>query len=480
MSEINPSIFKTYDIRGIYPEEIDAEAIEKIATAQAKYLNLKFIAIGYDARISSPEFAKAAREAFIKMGVNVYDIGQVPIEVLYFACGQLKTDGGMMITASHNPREYNGIKMVREDAKPLTSGSGLEEVKEIALETKEPKSRRFGNVGIPIEASGNLRTEEQDTKKRGEIKKVDIWPEYLKKITSLVNEKHFKAIKIACDASNGVGGKAVEQLAEKLPIEVIKINFKPDGNFPNHEPNPMISANREQLRKACLENKDISLGVIFDGDADRAIFLDENGQFIDTDFTAALVTKILFDKNPGQPIVYDLRRGWAVKDQTEILGSKYYPSKSGYPFIKAKMRDVKAIFGGEASAHCFYRDFFYSDSSAITLILILEFLSKNNLKMSEAIEEYLEAYFMYEETNFKISNQEKVFEALEKEFSSGAVDKTDGLSISFDDWHLNIRGSNTQPLVRLNIEGKNPEIIEIKRDKIVKIIEDLGGIIVEE
>lgn len=464
---MNQSIFKTYDIRGIYPKEIDAEAVAKVAMAQAEYLNLKSVVLGYDTRNSSPEFAKAARQAFVDAGVKVFDIGQVPIEVLYFACGHLRTDGGMMITASHNPREYNGIKMVRDDAKPLTSGSGLEEIKKMALKLSVD-SRLRGNDG---EKSGN---------DNGEIKKIDIWPEYIKKVLSLINQSNFKPIKIACDASNGVGGKAVELLAKKLPIKVLKINFQPDGNFPNHEPNPMISANREQLRKACLKDDRISLGVIFDGDADRTIFLDENGQFIDTDFTAALLVKILLGKNPGQPVVYDLRRGWAIKDQTEILGSKYYPSKSGYPFIKNKMRDVKAIFGGEASAHCFYRDFFYSDSSAITLLLILEFLSKHNLKMSEAIEEYKQAYFMYEETNFKISDQAKVFRAIEKEFSDGKIDKIDGLSISFNDWHLNIRGSNTQPLVRLNIEGKNPQIIEIKRDRIIEIIEDLGGIIVEE
>lgn len=466
---MNPSIFKTYDIRGVYPEEIDAKAVANIAWAQANYLKAKTVAVGYDARNSSPEFVKAAIEAFTSLGVKVFDVGMLPIEALYFASGHLKADGGMMITASHNPREYNGIKMVREDAKPLTSGSGLEEVKELALATDELKN-----------PSALLGTGSKTKEQRGEIEKVNIWPAYIEKVLSVVDAKHFKPIKIAADASNGVGGKTLELLSKKLPIDVIKINFEPDGNFPNHEPNPMIAANREQLKEVCSKHDDIVLGVIFDGDADRIIFLDETGEYVDTDFTAALITKILLNKFPGQPIVYDLRRGWAIKDQTEILGSKYYPAKSGYPFIKQKMRGEKAIFGGEASAHCFYRDFFYSDSSAITLLLMLEFLAKNDLTLSQAIEEYKQAYFMYEETNFKVKDINQIFAALKKEFYDAKMDKTDGLSIYYELWHLNLRGSNTQPLARLNIEGKDAEILDQKRDRVIKIIESLGGQVAEE
>jgi len=478
---MNPSIFKTYDIRGLYPKEIDTKAIKKIATAQFELLKPKTVVVGYDARISSPEFAEVARATFSSLGAKVFDVGMVPIEAMYFASGHLVVDCGMMITASHNPREYNGVKMVREEAKPLTSGSGLEEVKEMALAMSDRSSRaRTTSNNKTGEQSSQYGSSEARTTIKGEIEKIDIWPVYIKKILSFVNKTHFRPIKIAADASNGVGGKAIELLSKELPIDVIKINFEPDGNFPNHEPNPMIFANREQLKKVCLENNDIALSVIFDGDADRIIFLDEKGEFIDTDFTAAMVTKILLDKYPGESIVYDLRRGWAVKDQTEILGSKYFPAKSGYPFIKQKMREEKAVFGGEASAHYFYRDFFYSDSSAITLLLILEFLAKNDLKMSEAIEEYRQAYFMYEETNFKVENTEVIFSALKEKFKDGKKDLTDGLSITYPEWHLNIRGSNTQPLVRLNVEGKDPQILDEKRDKIIDLIESLGGKVVEE
>jgi phosphomannomutase len=477
---MNPSIFKTYDIRGIYPRDIDADAVKKIAAAQFELLKPKTVVVGYDSRTTSPEFAEAARETFISLGLDVYDVGMVPIEAFYFACGNLKADCGMMITASHNPREYNGIKMVREEAKPLTSGSGLEQVKEMALSSKQVE--QASACGKHAKA-WSLKTESKlqlagNTLKRGQ--QYDIWPGYIKKILSFVDQTHFRPIKIACDASSGVGGKTVELLSKELPIETIQINFKPDGNFPNHEPNPMIFANREQLRRACLENDGISLGAIFDGDADRIIFLDEKGEFIDTDFTAALITKILLNKFPGQPVVYDLRRGWAIRDQTEILGSKYYPAKSGYPFIKQKMREVEAVYGGEASAHNFYRDFFYSDSSAITLLLILEFLAKNNLKMSEAIEEYKQAYFMYEETNYKVENIESVFAALKEAFADGKQDLTDGLSISYPEWHLNIRSSSTQPLVRLNIESKNPQILDERRDKVIALVESKGGKVVEE
>ncbi|MCX6812549.1 MAG: phosphomannomutase/phosphoglucomutase [Candidatus Berkelbacteria bacterium] len=455
---INESIFKTYDVRGIYPEEINSEAVEKIAAAQVQYLGAKKIVLGHDSRNSSPELYEAAKRVFLSLGVEVFDLDLVPIEVHYFACGNLKADGGFYVSASHNPREYNGIKLIREDAKPLTSGSGLEEVKEIAL-----KMSKISPTGTS-----------------GSSTKVDAWPEYLEKVYTIIGGEKIKPIKIICDASSGVAGLALEKIAEKLPIEIVKLNFVPDGDFPNHLPNPLIANYRQQLVEECQKHNDISLAAIFDGDGDRVAFLDETGEFIDTDFSSALVTKILLDQNAGDPIVFDLRRGWAIKDQAEILGSKFYPAKSGYPFIKQKMREVGAVFGGEASAHYFYRDFFYSDSGIITLLLIVRFLSENNLKMSEATREYRAGYFMFEETNFKVKNSEKVVEKLKADFSDGKINLLDGLSIDYSDWHFNLRSSNTQPLIRLNVEGKNQEKIETMRDKIIKIIESFGGIEVEE
>lgn len=455
---MNPSIFKTYDIRGIVPDELDADAIRKIAEAQVEYLKPKNIVLGYDARLSSSEFAAISKETFLDLGVDVYDLGMVPIEVLYFACGELEADGGFMITASHNPREYNGVKLVKENAKPLTSGSGLEEIKEIVLKNKI--------LNLDIE--------------RGKVIPADVWEKYLEKVLSFIDMDNIKPIKIICDASNGVGGIALNKISKKLPCEFSKINFQPDGNFPNHEPNPLLESNRRQLASEVKKHRDISMAAIFDGDADRVAFLDESGEFIDTDYISALITKILLNKFPGESIVFDLRRGWAIKDQAEILGSKYYPAKSGYPFIKAKMREENAVFGGEASAHYFYRDFFYSDSSIITLLLIIEFLSKNNLKLSEAIVEYREGYFMYEETNFKVDNIDTVSKSLEKTFLDGKKNLLDGLSIDYPDWHFNIRSSATQPLIRLNLEGKDAELIEEKRDLIVKIIEENGGVLAEE
>ncbi|TSC93696.1 MAG: phosphomannomutase, partial [Candidatus Berkelbacteria bacterium Athens1014_28] len=318
--KIDQKIFKTYDIRGIYPEEINITAIEKIAYAQAKYLNLKNVVLGYDARNSSPEFYEVAKKTFISQGVDVFDIGMVPIEVLYFTCGSKNTDGGFYISASHNPREYNGVKLIREEAKPLTSGSGLEEVKKVALNTSD--------ILLPENV--------------GKVVEIDPWDDYLKKVFLITDAEKIKPIKIICDASNGVAGIALEKIAEKLPVEIIKLNFNPDGNFPNHQPNPLLENCRKQVSDECKKHSDISLAAIFDGDADRVAFLDENGDFIDTDYTSALVTKILLGKNHGQSIVFDLRRGWAIKDQTEILGSKFFPAKSGYPFIKQKMRQVDA------------------------------------------------------------------------------------------------------------------------------------------
>jgi len=458
MNQIDQSIFKTYDIRGIYPQEINSEAVKKIAYAQVKFLNLKNIVLGYDARSSSPEFYQAARKTFISLGVDVFDIGMVPIEVLYFTCGDKKVDGGFYVSASHNPPEYNGIKLIREEAKPLTFGTGLEDVKKIALEIDEIKS----------------------TKIVGKVSKIDPWDDYFNKIFSIIDAKKIKPIKIICDASNGVAGLALEKIAKKLPIKIVKLNFIPDGDFPNHQPNPLLENCRKQIANECKRHNDISLAAIFDGDGDRVTFLDENGEFIDTDFSSALVAKILLGKNAGDSIVFDLRRGWAIKDQAEILGSKFYPAKSGYPFIKQKMRQENAVFGGEASAHYFYRDFFFSDSGVITLLLIIGFLSANNLKMSEAIEEYRQGYFMFEETNFKVKNAEEIVLKLKEEFCDGKINLLDGLSIDYSDWHFNLRSSNTQPLIRLNVEGKNQGLIGKMRDKIIKIIGSFGGMQVEE
>lgn len=473
---MNPSIFKTYDVRGIAPDEINADAVRKITAALVEYLKPKNVALGYDARLFSKEFADVAKETFMNLGVDVYDLGMVPIEVLYFTCGHLKTDAGMMITASHNPREYNGIKIIGADSMPIGLGSGLEKIRDIALKTEEPENSR---IEKPFDSTQRVPFGAQDRLK-GKIIPADVWDDYLKKVFSFIDINDVKPIKIICDASNGVGGIVLKKIANKLPINLIELNFEPDGNFPNHEPNPMLGKNREQIAAACHLNDDISFAAVFDGDADRIVFLDESGKFIDTDYISAFITKILLNKNPSEPIVYDMRRGWSIKDQAESLGSKYYSSKSGYSFIRETMKKVNAIYGGEASAHNIYRDFYFSDSSMITFLSIVEYLVKSNQSLSQALEEYRAGHFMYEETNFEVNNTEEVFQVLEKTFSDGQKSLLDGLSIDYPDWHFNLRSSATQPLVRLNLEGKNSEIIEINRDRIVRIIEDHGGKIVEE
>lgn len=454
---MKPSIFKTYDIRGIYPEEIDAEAVKKIAAAQFELLKPKTVVVGFDARISSPEFSRAVRETFASLGANVFDVGMVPIEAMYFACGNLAADCGMMITASHNPKEYNGVKMFRDGTKPLTSGSGLEEIKEMSLKLLVD-SRPRGNG-------------------RGQIKKIDIWPEYINKVLSFINIDKIKKIKIICDASNGVAGIVIDKISQKINLDIIRLNFEPNGGFPNHGPDPIIEANREQASVECKKHDDISLCAIFDGDGDRIVFLDENGNFVDTDYIGALLTKILLDKKSGDPIVFDMRRGWTVKGQAESLGSSFYPSKSGDPFIKQKMREKKAVFGGEQSAHYIYKDFYYSDSSIISLLLILEYLSKNKIKLSEAVTEYKQSYAMLEELNFQISDVTKTVNELKKHFKEAHINESDGLSVYYPEWHFNLRTSATQPLSRLNIEGKNWELIKIKQGRIIDIIKSVGGIV---
>ncbi|MFA7243820.1 MAG: phosphomannomutase/phosphoglucomutase [Patescibacteria group bacterium] len=455
---MNPSIFKTYDIRGVVPEELGVEAIKKIAAALIKYLEPKSVVLGFDSRLSSPEFAAEAKEIFLDAGVDVFDLGMVPIEVVYFACGHLKVPG-VMITASHNPREYNGIKIIDSEVLPVSMGYGLEKIKNIALSE-----------------NGNMETQS----KRGEIKKIDIWPDYLEKIFSFIDIKNIKPIKFVCDASNGVAGNVLTKITRGLPIKMTQINFVPDGDFPNHGPNPMLSKNRNQLIEECKKIDDLSFAAIFDGDADRIALLDENGDFVDTDYLSALISKILITKNGANTVVFDMRRGWAVKNQVESLGSKYLPSKSGYPFIREKMQKVNAIFGGEASAHNIYRDFFFADSSMITLLLIVEYLSENNIKLSEALEEYRESIFMFEETNFQVKDIDNVIRTLKNKFNDGKTNEEDGLSVEYNEWHLNLRPSATQPLVRLNLEGTDPELIEEKRDQVIKIIENNGGVIVDE
>lgn len=449
MTKINESIFRTYDIRGIYPDEINEEAAYAIGRSVVRFLKAKKIAIGYDMRIGSPALHRAAIKGAIDEGANVYNIGKVGIELAYFSCGFYKMDAGIMITASHNPKEYCGMKLIREKAIALTSGTGLEEVKKIALgDWAKTKIRR-----------------------RGRVKKINPWPDYLKYIKKIINPKNFKSLIIVIDAENGMAGTILEKLLDKTPIKLKKLNFKPNGNFPKHDPNPLLSDNRQEIVAAIKKYK-ADAGFITDGDGDRMVIIDEKGQFVLPVFGGALVAEKLLRERKNKVITWELRNFWALKDIAKKYKAKIYITRAGFPFVKLMMRKKGAIFGGENSSHFFFKDFFTSDSGVLAILHVIEMISAKSKPLSELVKKYRDNYFVIEEQNFETKNSKKIFGEIERKYkkNDAKISYLDGVSVGFSDWHFNIRASNTEPVVRLTLEAKNKKLLEQKTDEVVGLI----------
>ncbi|HVN61887.1 MAG TPA: phosphomannomutase/phosphoglucomutase [Gaiellaceae bacterium] len=447
---LDPKVFKAYDVRGLYPSELDEEGAYAIGSAYVEQFEPRQIAVGRDMRISAPSIAKAAIEGALAAGANVLDLGMVGTEMLYFAVGELGLDGGIEVTASHNPKQYIGMKIVRRGALPVGGDSGLLDVRDRAV--------AGGQAPGPVSP--------------GQVDPYDIWPAYLERVLSFVDLAALKPLKVVVDAANGMGGVMLEPVLEQLTIEAVRCNFEPDGTFPNHEPNPLLPENREFIvRETTEEHAD--LGVAFDGDADRCLFVDDTGEFVPGDFVTALFAEAILEKEPGAKIIYDVRASWAVPETIERAGGVPLVNRVGHAFIKHRMRKEGAVFGGEVSGHYYFRDFSQADSGVIPFLMMLEVISKADRPLSELLRPFRETYFITGELNTPVADVPLKLQELKERFGpEGKVSHLDGLSVDAADWHMNVRPSNTEPLLRLNLEARSQELMERKRDEVLAVIRE--------
>jgi phosphomannomutase len=443
---LDPKAFKAYDIRGIYPDELDEEGAYAIGRAYVEEFEPRQIAVGRDMRLSSPTMADAVMRGAADGGAEVLDLGMVGTEMVYFAVGDLELDGGVEVTASHNPKEYTGMKIVRRGALPVGGDSGLQEI----------RARAQRELGPPKEG--------------GSIRKEDIWPRFVERVLSFVDVDAIKPLRVVIDAANGMAGVMLPPVLERLPIDAVPYFFAPDGTFPNHEPNPLLPENREFIMRKVVEER-ADLGVAFDGDADRCFFVDDTGEFVPGDFVTALFAEALLEKEPGAKIIYDVRASWAVPQTIERDGGTPLINRVGHAFIKQRMREVGAAFGGEVSGHYYFRDFSQADSGVIPFLLMLELISRKGQKLSEILRPFRERYFITGELNTPVSDVALKLQELKERFGAeGTISHLDGVSVDAEDWHMNVRPSNTEPLLRLNLEALSPDLMERKRDEVLDVI----------
>ena len=432
---IKISSFKAYDIRGQLPHEINPEIAYRVGNATAEYLSAKKMILGRDIRASSKELSESMASGLMDAGVDVIDIGECGTENVYYATGELKSCGGIMVTASHNPSDYNGFKIVSENAKPISSKTGLLDIRKIAESDKR----------LISESRGNLEQR-------------DLNQSYVKKILSFIDSDSLSKLKVVMNPGNGGAGVYAELISKNMPIEIIKQNFDPDSSFPNGIPNPMIEENRASTSQAVIDNK-ADLGIAWDGDFDRCFFFDEKGNFIEGYYLVGLLAKSFLIKNRNEKVIYDPRLTWNTIDVVERHGGDAIQCQSGHSFIKKSMRDNDAVYGGEMSAHHYFRDFYYCDSGMIPWLLILEMISKEKIPLSQMIQRYRERYPVSGEINLKVNNIKTIIDSIKEYYLDDAlgVDETDGVGMEFEKWRFNLRASNTEPLIRLNVESYNNE-----------------------
>ncbi len=444
---LDPKVFKAYDVRGIYPDELDEAGAYAIGQAYVQEFEPRRIAVGRDMRLSSPAMADAVMRGAADSGTDVVDLGLVGTEMVYFAVGELELEGGIAVTASHNPKEYTGMKIVRRGALPVGGDSGL--------------------LDIRTRAMSGARHE---TGPAGTIEQEDIWPRFVDRVLSFIDVAAVKPLHVVIDAANGMGGAMLPPVLERLPIDTVRCYFEPDGTFPNHEPNPLLPENREFIVGKVREEQ-ADLGVAFDGDADRCFFVDDTGDFVPGDFVTALLAESILEKQPSAKILYDVRASWVVPETIERAGGVPLINRVGHAFFKHRMREEGAVFGGEVSGHYYFRDFSQADSGVIPFLLMLELVSKRGKKLSEILRPYRERYFITGELNTPVADVALKLQELKERFGpEGAVSHLDGLSVDAEQWHMNVRPSNTEPLLRLNLEALSPELMERKRDEVLEVI----------
>ena len=445
---LDPKVFKAYDVRGLYPEELDEEGARAIGRAYVEQFVPRRIAVGRDMRLSSPTMAEAVIRGASEAGAEVLDIGLAGTEMLYFAVGELGLDGGIAVTASHNPKEYTGMKIVRAGALPVGGESGLLDVRDRAVSLAAP--------------SRGLTP--------GQVREYDVWPAFVERVLSFVDVDAIEPLRVVIDAANGMGGTMLPPVLERLPLDAVRCYFEPDGSFPNHEPNPLLPENREFIVSKTTE-EGADLGVAYDGDGDRCFFVDDTGDFVPGDFITALLAESILEKEPGGKIIYDVRASWAVPETIERAGGIPLVNRVGHAYIKHRMREEDAVFAGEVSAHYYFRDFSQADSGVVPFLLLIELISKRGRKLSELLAPYRERYFITGELNTPVADVALKLEELEERFGpEGTVSHLDGLSVDAEDWRMNVRPSNTEPLLRLNLEARSRELMESTRDEVLGVI----------
>ena len=448
MLVLDPKVFKAYDVRGVYPTQLDEEGGYAIGRAYVEQFEPAKIAVGRDMRLSSPSMAKAVIEGAADAGAEVVDVGLVGTEMVYCAVGNLDLDGGIQVTASHNPKEYTGMKIVRRGALPVGGDSGLLEIRDRAMTLSNTARDQ-----VP-----------------GQVREEDVFPGYVEKVLSFIDVGDVKPLRVVLDAANGMAGAMLPPVLERLPIDAVPYFFELDGSFPNHEPNPLLPENREFVIGKVLE-ENAQLGVAFDGDADRCFFIDDTGDFVPGDFVTALLAELMLEKHPGAKIIYDLRASWAVRETIERAGGIPLSNRVGHAFIKLRMREEDAVFAGEVSGHYYFRDFFQADSGVIPFLLVLELVSKRGKPLSELLRPFRETYFLTGELNVPVADVAVKLQEIKERFGQeGEVSHLDGISIEAEDWHLNVRPSNTEPLLRLNLEARSQELMEHKRDEVLEVM----------
>jgi phosphomannomutase len=447
---LNPGIFKAYDVRGLYPSEVNEEGARAIGAAFVAYLQAKRIAVGRDMRLSSPALAAAFIDGATAQGADVVDYGMVSTDMLYFAVASDGHDGGVQVTASHNPKEYNGLKMVRREAFPLSGDAGISDIRDMIAESR-----------LPPPAG-----------RRGAVTAKDVLAPYVAHVMGFIDPSIVRPFNVVLDAGSGMAGLVAPKLFEQLPCRATKLCFDIDGRFPNHEANPLIEENRRDIVEAVVAQK-ADIGIAWDGDADRCFFIDGTGGFVSGDFVTALLAEAFLIKYPGASIIYDLRASYAVRDVVAKYGGTSYMNRVGHAFFKRRMRETNAIFGGEVTGHYYFRDNFYADNGFIPALLILELMSRKGQTLHELLRPLASTYFISGEINTKLASMDLVpakLDQLAAKYSDAHQYTLDGLSVEYPGWHFNVRPSNTEPLLRLNLEATTPEVMAAKRDEVVALI----------
>jgi phosphomannomutase len=457
VTEIDAAIFKAYDVRGLYGSQIDEATAYAIGRGFARVLAGMYdtepsalrLGLGRDMRLTAPDLAAEYARGMSDEGAAVLDVGQVGTEMLYWTVGTRELDGGLMCTASHNPKAYTGAKLVGRGALALSGDAGIGELRDLLTGAE--------GLGEPAAAPGAIERE-------------DVYAPFHRDALAWIDAAAVKPLKVVLDGGNGMAGPLCGPLLDQLAIEQVQTYWVPDGNFPDHEPNPLLEENRQFIVDK-VRSEGADLGIAWDGDADRCFFIDGDGNFVDGDFLTALLAQSILEREPGATILYDVRASRAVADVVEAAGGTARVNRVGHAFFKTRMRDEGAAFGGEVSGHYYFRDFYCADSGVLPALLILELLSKGDRTLAELLADLRSKYFISGEINSEVADQDAKMREIADRYGDGEVSWLDGVSVDYDDWHFNVRPSNTEPLLRLNLESlHSPEHMAEKRDEVLALI----------